>query len=122
MVIKKKVETEKTTQKFPIKCNGTVKINEKKLINDFVCAKCLKTIGKNQRFVLLGTYELNKKSGANLDVGLVDEHYYHISCWVDYFNQRVIERLTRTQSQAIDFLQNNPVFDNLIKNTNLLRV
>lgn len=122
MISKKKAEVENTAQKFPIKYNGFVRINEKKLVNNFVCAKCLKTIGINQRFVLLGTYEFNKKEKENLDVGLVDEYFYHLPCWIKYFNQKVIERLAQTSKQAMGFLRNNPMFNNLIKNASLLKI
>lgn len=122
MVIKKEVKSVKTTQKYPIKYEGMVKINDKRKINDFVCGKCLKPIIKNQRFVVLGTYVLNKKDKQFLNVGFVQEDFYHLPCWTEYFNQKVIERLTQSQSQAMDFLKSNPMFDNLIKNARLLTI
>jgi hypothetical protein len=122
MVKKKKEVKEETTQEFPVVYDGLVKINNKKLINDFVCAKCLKTIGANQRFVLIGTYEFKEKDKENLNVGLVSEYFYHIQCWVDYFNGKVTERLINSQSQVMEMLKSNPMFNSLIKNASEMRI
>ena len=122
MVKKKKAEVQKATQKFPVKHNCSLEINDKKQVDDFVCSKCLKSIETNQRFVLLGTYELNKKEKEKLDVGFISEYYYHIQCWVDYFNDRVIEKLKNSQQQAMEMISSSPLFSNLIKNTHILAV
>ena len=122
MVKKKKVKVENTTQTFPVKYLGEVRINDKKLINDFVCAKCLKEIKLGERFVLLGTYDFKDKDDELLDVGFISEYFYHMQCWVDYFNQKVIERLTNSKTQAMEMFRNNPMFNNLVKNVQLLKV
>lgn len=123
MVIKKQAEKKKKpTQQYPVKYGGIVKINEKKLVDDFVCEKCLLEIKPNSRFVFLGTYELKKREKENLDVGLVSEHLYHLPCWIEYFNLKVIEKLTQSQKNAMELMKNHPVFENLIKNAQLLKI
>lgn len=122
MVTKKKEKVQKATQKFPVKYDCSIKINDKKQVDDFVCSKCLKSIENKQRFVLLGTYELGNKEKEKLDVGFVSEYYYHLQCWIDYFNDRVIEKLKNSQQQAVELMGKSPLFANLIKNAQMLQV
>ena len=117
-----KKEKKKTTQHYPVKSEGVVKINDEKQVKDFICSKCLNEIKEDERFVLIGTYELKEKAEDNLDVGFVSEYFYHLNCWVEYFNQKVIEKLHTSQSQAMDLIKGNPVFQNLIKNASLLKM
>jgi len=112
----------KKEAKYPIKKDGICKINDKKLIKDFVCSKCLNDIKEGERFVLIGTYELKEKVLENLEVGFVSEYFYHLSCWIDYFNEKVVDKLKASQTQALDFMKNSPALQNLIKNASLLKM
>lgn len=65
------------------------------------CAFCGKKISlKKDYFVLVGTYNRISKPD--------DDQYFHFTCWVDYFNNRVTQRakdqVARMQEQALKLM------------------
>ena len=110
------------SETLPVKHKGVVLINDGKLQKDFVCIKCLKKITKGQQFVVFGTYQLEKKVKETLEVGYISEKFFHTKCWGEHFNEKVLQRLSESQGKAMSFLQNNPLFKNLMSNVNLLRI
>lgn len=52
--------------------------------NCMFCSKKINLDDKEQQYVLLGTYNRIKKPD--------DEQYFHFVCFVDWFNQRVLEK------------------------------
>jgi hypothetical protein len=62
------------------------------------CLVCTKDINLDKdKYVLLGTYNGLKKSKKS-------EDYFHFSCWIDYFNQKIIDRIAFGQDQAMKIL------------------
>ena len=54
------------------------------------CLVCEKIIEEKERYVLLGTYE-NKK--------VIEERYFHIKCFSNWFNQRVNDKARKSMAQ-----------------------
>lgn len=74
------------------------------------CLACSKKISlKKDYFVLVGTYNRVQKHD--------DEQYFHFSCWVDYFNQCVLNKARKNvqmmQSKAME-LFNNPAIKTML--------
>ena len=74
------------------------------------CSFCLKQINlKKDKFVLVGAYNRVEKPN--------DEAYFHFQCWVDFFNQRVLQK-TRANIQFMQqkamALFNNPMIKSML--------
>lgn len=60
------------------------------------CYACKKFIDlEKDRYVLLGTYKEGKA---------MEENYYHFQCWIDFFNQKIIDRIALGQDKAMKML------------------
>lgn len=73
----------------------------------FVCHHCKKKILENEKYVIVGTYIGIKKRET------FSEYFYHLNCWVEFFNQAVKKRLDNAQKQAMDVIQQSPMFNML---------
>lgn len=74
------------------------------------CAFCGKKISlKKDNFVLVGTYNRARSND--------DEQFYHFQCWVDYFNNCVLNKAKANikfmQEKAMS-LFNNPVMKSML--------
>lgn len=62
------------------------------------CHACGKIIDLEvDKHVLLGTYNGTGKAKKN-------EDFFHFECWVDHFNQKIIDRISKGQDQAMKML------------------
>ena len=94
------------------KNEGKLKVISKKKI----CDRCHKLILPNEKCVLLRTYrdiETEK---------MQSEFWYHIKCWVDFFNECVIAKLRVSEKMAFNVIKNNPIMQNLMKNAGVLQI
>lgn len=73
----------------------------------FVCYHCKKKILENEKYVIVGTYIGIEKRET------FSEYFYHLNCWVEFFNQAVKKRLDETQKQAFDVIKQSPMFSML---------
>lgn len=95
------------TQKRAVTKKGqTLKVSKNKP-KDFVCYHCKKKILEEQKYVIVGTYIGVKERET------FSEYFYHLNCWVEYFNQSVNKKLGEIQNQIVDSLKNNPMFQAL---------
>jgi len=75
-----------------------------------ICTKCFKKINlKTDKFVFIGTY--NSVGGKDV------ENFFHFVCFVDWYNQKVIEKARNSvqfmQQKAMQ-LFNNPVMKSML--------
>lgn len=61
----------------------------------FACKKAIDT--EKDKYVLLGTYNGTGKAKK-------DEKFYHFQCFVDWFNQKLVDRISNAQGQAMKML------------------
>ena len=61
----------------------------------FACHKSIDT--EEEKYVLLGTYNGTGKAKKN-------EDFFHFQCWIDHFNQKIIDRIAIGQEQAMKML------------------
>jgi hypothetical protein len=85
----------------------TLKISKVKP-KEFVCYHCKKKILEKEKYVIVGTYIGIKKRET------FSEYFYHLNCWVEFFNLAVKKRLDNAQKQAMDVIKQSPMF-NMIK-------
>ena len=69
-----------------------VKHSHKKL-----CSRYSKEIRSGQKYVLLGTYR---------DSLVLEEEYYHFTCWEDYIRQKINERIEDLGKGTIVMMKN----------------
>jgi len=65
------------------------------------CLVCGRKIEEKERYVLLGTYE---------DKKIIEERYFHIKCFGEWFNKKVNEKarnsIQKMQQGAISLMEN----------------
>lgn len=63
-----------------------------------ICEQCSKEIGKKEKYVLVGTYNMPK--------GKKSEHFFHFRCWIDHFNNAVSQKVDRLNilNKSVNFL------------------
>jgi hypothetical protein len=62
------------------------------------CLKCGEEIGlEKDKYVLLGTYNGTGKSKKN-------EDFFHFKCWIDYLNEKIIQRISIGQEHAMKMI------------------
>lgn len=96
-------------KRFPVKFNTSMQINDPKLKKDFICDYCLHEFKPKDRFVVLGTYDINEilKNKKNtevlfLNVGFVSERFYHLDCWRQWFSNQITKSVQDIQKQLLD--------------------
>lgn len=71
---------------------------EKKINKEKMCEYCKNKINiDNDRYVSLLTNDGKK---------LIEETYFHIKCWQDYFNDKIIQRVQKGQKMAMNLMGN----------------
>lgn len=67
-------------------------------MNKKKCHACGKYIDiDEEKYVLLGTYNGTGKSKNH-------EAFFHFQCWLDHFNQKIMDRIALGQDQAMKML------------------
>lgn len=62
------------------------------------CLNCGNSIDiEKEKYVLVGTYNGTGKSQK-------DEQFFHFQCWIDFFNQKIIDRISIGQKKAMELL------------------
>lgn len=84
--------------------------------DNHICEKCKKEILLNERCVNLITYR-------ELQTNNIRENYwYHFQCWLDFFNDCVLNRLKAAQGKAAEIMKSNPLINKFMKNAGLLEL
>lgn len=95
-----------TQKKSVTKKGQTLRISKVKP-KAFVCYHCKKKILDNEKYVIVGTHIGIKKRET------FSEYFYHLNCWVEFFNLAVKKRLDEAQKQAFDVIKQSPMFSML---------
>ena len=98
-------------QKFPIRFKTILKIEDIKK-EKLKCELCNKEIIGGQRFTRLQTYDMIHK--PTLLTGFVEELYFHIPCWQEYFSRCVQKRMMLALKQGTGMLKSSPMFKDII--------
>jgi hypothetical protein len=81
-----------------------------KPIKSHICVRCQKEIKKGEMAVLVRNYSSLPEDKVH------SEYYYHNVCWMQFFEECIVQKMKLMQGQVMDIIKKNPDILNMFRN------